>query len=404
MAIGLQILPTGPLVPSYADILAFYQNTYQSIFGSDVSLDPSTQDGQWIAAQAQAYYDVVQFALAVYNSFPPGTAQGAALSSMVKINGLQRKVATNSQAVVTIVGQVGTIITNGLVGDNLNLGTRWALPASVTIPSGGSITVTATCTEVGDTGAAAGSLTTILTPTLGWQSVTNAAIAVLGQPVEDDATLRQRQAASTSINAEAVIDGIFAAIDNLAGVERLAIYENSSNFTDSNGVVAHTIACVVEGGQQADIANAIASKKPPGTGTQGTTSVVVTDPKGVTNTINFYPLTLVTINVAITIKALSGYLTTTAAVIEGAIAAFLTGLAIGEKSYLNRLYAPANLSGDAATLSSGFSQAVLDGLASTYNVVSITQSRSGPPVAADVALAFNEAAFCVVANVAFTQT
>ncbi len=72
--------------------------------------------------------------IAAYNSFSPGFAQGAGLSSIVKINGIARKVPSNSQCVVTIVGQAGAQITNGIIGDNLNLGTQWALPALVTIP------------------------------------------------------------------------------------------------------------------------------------------------------------------------------------------------------------------------------------------------------------------------------
>lgn len=47
----------------------------------------------------------------VYNAFSPSTAQGAGLSSVVKINGIRRKTASYSTVDLRIVGQVGTIVT-----------------------------------------------------------------------------------------------------------------------------------------------------------------------------------------------------------------------------------------------------------------------------------------------------
>ncbi|MGC8170052.1 baseplate J/gp47 family protein, partial [Salmonella enterica] len=73
----------------------------------------------------------------------------------------------------------------------------WNLPASVTIPPSGLITVTATCAAIGAVSAPAGTITTINTPTRGWQSVTNPADAVPGAEVESDAALRSRQKIST---------------------------------------------------------------------------------------------------------------------------------------------------------------------------------------------------------------
>ena len=62
-------------------------------YGSDAVLTPDSQDGQLLAVFAQAIYDNGQALIAIYNSFSPATAQGAGLSSLVKINGLARDVA-----------------------------------------------------------------------------------------------------------------------------------------------------------------------------------------------------------------------------------------------------------------------------------------------------------------------
>ncbi len=65
----------------------------------------------------------------MYNSFHLTTAQAAALSSNVKINGITRKVATNSTADLLLTGTVGTTITNGSARDKN--GIIWSIPASV---------------------------------------------------------------------------------------------------------------------------------------------------------------------------------------------------------------------------------------------------------------------------------
>lgn len=382
---GLSIDANGISGPSYAEVLAALQADYQSIYGSDVVLTPDSQDGQLLSIFAQAIYDAQQAGIAVYLAFSPTTAQGAGLSQVVKINGIRRNVPTKSTATVTIIGTVGTIINNGVVGDSLGLGTQWDLPASVTIPGSASIDVTATCSVEGATLAAAGSLTQILTPTLGWQSVTNAATATAGAPVETDAALRRRQSQSVSLAGDTVIDAIFANVANVAGVTRLFVYENDSDVTDANGVPSHSISVVVQGGIASEIAAAIAEKKTPGAGTYGTTSVVVTDSRGVPNTINFFVLSQVTVQVEVTIAALTGYLSTTGDAIKQAIADYLSGLEIGEDSYTTRLYTPANLDNGA--------------LSDTYVVTLIRQRRSGGFSTADVNIAFNEAAVCLPANV-----
>lgn len=392
--LAAQITPTGITALDYSDTLTALQNGFTSIYGSDAVLTSDSQDGQFLAIFGQAIYDVNQSLIANYNAYSPASAQGTGLSSIVKINGISRKNPSNSQCVTTVVGQAGTPILGGIVGDNVNLGTQWLLPATVIIPDGGAVDVTVTCTAEGAITAAPGTLTNIITPTLGWQSITNTGSATPGQPIELDPALRQRQSASTSLNSETVLDAIEAAVANITGVGRLQPYENDTDAVDANGIPPHSIAIVAEGGDAVEVATAIASKKGPGCGTYGTTTETVIDQKGVPNVINFFELTEVPISVVITIKALTGYVSTTGTSLVASVASFLSGLGIGIDSYLNRLYSPANLNGDAAIAATGLTQLQMDALSATYNVTSIAQSRSGSPSAADVSIAFNEAATC----------
>lgn len=413
---GITIDATGPHVPLFADVLVYLQAQYRSIYGSDVNLAADTQDGQFLTLLANAINDCNQGALSAYLSFSPTTAQGVGLSRVVKINGIARLVPSNSTAVVSITGIANTTILNGLVGDNLNLSTQWALPATVTIPLAGTIDVTATCTTPGAITAGAGTLTVLLNPTNGWQTATNVLAATVGAPTESDALLRQRQAASTSLPSLTIQEAVYANVANTAGVTRVMLYDNDTGFADINGVPPHSFSVVAQGGTITAVAGAIAAKKAPGSGTYGTTSVAVLDSHGVSNTINYFIMTPVTITVTLTVKALAGYISaTTTPLIASSIAQFISTLSIGETSYLNRLFAPANLTGDAAiavymalnpSLTAAQAQAQLNILATTYNVTlgTMKQSRTGPPAVADVAIAFNEGAVCAVGNVTVTVT
>jgi uncharacterized phage protein gp47/JayE len=334
-------------------------------------------------------YDSMQVAASVYNSFSPLTAQRDALSRNVKINGIARLVASYSTADLTIVGQAGTVITNGQAKDTLDQ--KWNLPASVTIPVGGSIVVTATAAEVGAVSAAAGTINKIATPTLGWQTVANAAAATVGDPVETDAELRRRQTQSTMIPSLSVMEGIVGAVASLAGVNRYRGYENDTSTTDVNGIPAKSISLVVEGGDSTAIANAIAAKKTPGTGTYGTTSIVTYDQYNVANTIKFYRPTNATIGVEVSLTAMTGYLSTYADQIKAAVVEYISGLNIGDDIYITKLYVPANLMNIPA--------------GETFNVTQIRiKKNAGSFGTSNLTLAFNEIAQCALTDVTVIAT
>jgi uncharacterized phage protein gp47/JayE len=364
--------------PDYPTILDALKADYRAIYGADVYLEADSQDGQWIAIQALAIFDTMQVAAAVYNSFSPLTAQGDALSRNVKLNGIRRLVATLSQVDLLIVGQVGATILNGQAEDAI--GKKWNFPASVLIPVGGSITVSATAAEIGNITAAANTITKIATPTLGWQTVNNPLAAIAGKPVESDAGLSVRQASSTALPSLSILDGMTGAVAALVGVTRLRSYENDSGVVDASGIPAHGLAVVVEGGDAQLIGEAIAKKKTPGTGTFGTTAIVTYDKYGLPNTINFFRPTQAVIGVEITLNALLGYTTGYSALIAASISSLLNGLAIGDDVLITKLFVPANLPGTAA--------------GATFDITQIRIKKgAGAYGSSNIVLVFNEVAF-----------
>ncbi len=263
---------TGYHFADYPNFLSYFQTLYKGIYGADIYLGADSQDGQWIAALAQAAYDTAALGGSDYSSFSPLTGQGTGLSRLVKINGISRRAATHSTAEVTIVGVAGTILLNAVANDTLNQ--KWAIP-DLTIPGGGSVTTTAIAVDKGAINALPNTITGIFTPTQGWQTVNNASAATVGIAVETDAELRQRQSLSVANPSLTVFDGTIGAVANVDGVTKVAGYENDTESTDGNGLPAHSVAIVAQGGTDDDIAQAIQIHKTPGTKTDGTTTVTV---------------------------------------------------------------------------------------------------------------------------------
>lgn len=390
--LAAQVTSAGITAPSYNDIYTSLQTSAAQIYGSDTYLDPDSQDGQMLAIYAKAQDDSNQTLIVVYNSYSPTTSLGAALSSNVKINGLKRLNPSNSSVNVNIIGVAGTIITNGVIQDaNNNL---WNLPATVTIPISGVITVTAVAQQSGAITAPAGTVTQIVTNTRGWQTVNNLVDAVPGAPVENDPQLKQRQTLSTANPAQSILESIVGSVAQIPGVQQIAPYENDTRVTDNNGLPGNSISLVVEGGDATTIAQTIALKKTPGTGTYGNTKTLVIDSRGVPVTIAYFVPTQSTILVNITIKALNGYTSTIGSQIIAAIVNYINALGIGGNDGL-------------ISLSALMAVAYNTSAPSTYNViVSSIQMAVSPnvPAAADLAIAFNVLPICQTTNVNLTVT
>ncbi|WP_079218939.1 baseplate J/gp47 family protein [Herbaspirillum robiniae] len=380
----------GITAPTYAEVLDFLKTKYRSIYGEDTYLESDSKDGQLLGVFASSINDSNAVAIAIYRSFSPSSAQGDALASNVKINGIKKNSASFSTADLLIEGQAGTTINNGSARDQN--GNMWALPSSVTIPPGGTITVTATCAVLGAIAAAAGTIIVINTPTRGWQNVTNPADAVEGAAIESDAALRARQKISTAIPSLTVFDGIVGAVAGVSGVSRYRGYENDTNATDANGIPAHSIALVVEGGDAVAIAQAIAAKKPPGTGTYGTTAEVVTDVYGRPITIRLFRPTDGPITAVLTIKALTGYTSVIGVAAQQAIVDYINGTGIG--------------GGGAGCVEWDMCISAAKSItgADTFKIVSLALSGPHGAGTPDATLLFNEAASASLASITLAVT
>jgi uncharacterized phage protein gp47/JayE len=368
---------TGYHMPTYTDIINQLVSSAQTIFGQDMYLGIDSQDYQFMSAIAKMIYDAFLTAQTVYNSYGPGTAIGAALDTIVKINGLQREVETYSTVSVTLTGTPGTPINSGVVQDTN--GIKWDLPSQVTIGSDGNISATVTCEQPGSITVSPGQISTIVTPTYGWTSVTNSSTnSTIGTNIEQDSALRGRQAQSSAIPSKTILDGLKALIAATPGVTRSEVYENFTSSVNSLGIPANSIACVVEGGSDGDVANAIYLKRGLGCGTYGATIVTIQDSYNQLTPINFNRPSYVDIDVVVNVKKLNGYTTQTTTAIQNAIANFLNGFSIGTSLNNSGLWGAA-LSANTALNNP------------TFSITSLTMAmHGGTQGTSDIPITFNQ--------------
>ncbi|MCK0552591.1 hypothetical protein KFO32_05810 [Pantoea ananatis] len=389
LGLSATVTAQGISAPAYQTILTTLTGYFQQIYGTDAYLDPDSKDGQMVALVALAIHDANNTAIAVYNSFSPSTGMSDALSRNVKINGITRHGTTNSTTDLTLAGTAGTTVTNGSVKDAN--GIIWNLPASVTIGPGGTVIATSTCAVAGAVAAVAGSVNKINTPTRGWTSVTNASAATVGSAGESDSELRIRQRQSVALPSLTPFVALDGAIANVTGVTRHKLYENDTGSVDANGLPAHSVAAIVDGGDVNAIAQVIQGKKGQGVATFGSTSVIVPDAWQNPHTISFSRPSPVPVFVAITLKVFQGYTTQVGNDIKKAIADYVNSLDIGDDLLLSRVYSPANI----GVVSGGESR--------YYDITSLQIGRSAAAVApANIVTAFNEAVNCSVDNITVT--
>lgn len=228
------------------------------------NLDPSSPDGLKIASDSEIFGNLSELGLQAYNSKDPNAASGLQLDILMYLTtGTVRSPGIASTVILTLTGVNGAVIPAGSLVESTANGSQWATDAAAII-SGGTATATATATVLGDTQASIGDLTLIKSPIGGWQSVTNLAVATPGTNTETDAELRERRNRSVALVGNNQLDNMVSALLVTDGVRRVSIPENDTNVTDGDGLPPHSIAPIVDGGTDDNVALSIYLKKNPG--------------------------------------------------------------------------------------------------------------------------------------------
>ena len=145
-----------------------------------------------------------------------------------------------------------------------------------------------TAENYGPSDVSANTINQIVTTMNGWDSVNNYVAGHIGRNLETDDELRLRYNQGVFILGAATLESIRANIEqNVAGLTAVQVYENETDFTDTDGRPPHSIEVIASGGDPQDIADQIYLTKAAGIDTFGDITVMVTGSSGYQHEINF---------------------------------------------------------------------------------------------------------------------
>ncbi|UNY40177.1 baseplate wedge protein [Pseudomonas phage vB_PcuM_ KLEP17-4] len=271
----------GVVVPDTADILADVEAEWREALGEDLDTSPTEPQGVLIAAEVSARDSVARNNAELANQINPDLAGGVFLDSIWSLTRGSRRPATRPlvQGVV-LGGQPGTLIAAGSLAST-DAGAQFATVSAVIIGSGGTITADFRSVDVGPIAAPIGTLTNINSAVLGWETVTNPNAAALGQLEESDIASRKRRRLTLALQGVALPEAITSRLYALDNVRSLAFRENVTSINQTiDGVlmIPHSIFVCVQGGSDAEIAQALLDTKSLGAGWNGTTTVSIVEP------------------------------------------------------------------------------------------------------------------------------
>lgn len=274
------IQTSGLVVPDTGDLKSDVEGEFKTAFGEDFVIVPESPEGVLIAGETEARDGIVRNNAELANQINPHYAGGVFLDAICALTGLERRSAVSSIVKAQLAGVPGTIIPAGVRAATTS-GDIFISQSNLVLNGSGSGEVWFYSEVKDSVPAPAGSLTEILDYVLGWETITNNAPAVLGQPVESDSDLRKRREQTLYLQGVALPGAIMSAVMDVPGVRSMIFRENyTSEIQEIDGVLipAHSIYCVVDGGTDEDVAQALFENKSLGCGWEGTVEVTVTDP------------------------------------------------------------------------------------------------------------------------------
>lgn len=190
-----------------------------------------------------------------------------------------------------------------------------------------------------------GAITEIISTIAGFTSCTNLAIPVYGRNRETDTELRQSYAKRQTYRSSTMLESITSAIlNNVPEVSSAVAFENDTDSTDSEGRPPHSIEVVVDGGEDAAIAQQILYYKAAGIQTFGSIKVDVPSLYSGTVAVRFNRPTAVYVwlKVSVTKNPEEAMPPNYEALIKSTIMDYVEGITAGENIVIQKVIAPIN--------------------------------------------------------------
>lgn len=269
----------GFVPPQDQDILAGNLADIVAALGGKANSGLTTPQGQIASSNTASLSDAYAQILAVLNGVDPSRAFGRLQDGIGYIYFMNRRAATATVVNVTCQGVAETAIPAGyLVVDTAK--NQYAADGEITLNALGIGQGTFSCTTLGPIEVGANSVE-IYQSFPGLTSVSNPTAGATGSAIETRQQFEQRRSQSVAINSVGTNNSIRAALLSADGVADAYVIDNSTGAPIVNGdvtIAPQTLFICVNGGTDQTVGQTIISKKPPGCGYTGTTTVTVSDP------------------------------------------------------------------------------------------------------------------------------
>ena len=282
---------TGLTLKTLSELVTELEDYLKIIYGDDINIEQNTQDGQSINIYSQGGIDIREIVQKVFTGFDPDEAEGRVLDQRVAINGIERNSGTYTYVDITFsidrsMNLIGLDdLADELEPDISNLytvkddaGNQFYLLESqnITYPTTADLTFTFRAKEIGIVEVTPLTITTPVTIIAGVLTITNTSSAnSVGIEEESDFDLKKRRQSSVSLPASGYLDSIEAALLNVDNVTDAVVHENDTDSVDGDGISAHSIWVIIEGGDDDEVALALYKKKSAGSGMKSDTIVYV---------------------------------------------------------------------------------------------------------------------------------
>lgn len=285
--------PTGFIAPAAPLVLAGVQADISAAFQSVLNYNLNTPQGQLSSSEAALVVNTNAIFVYYTNQVDPAFAIGRMQDAIARISFLERLPALPTVLTIQCFGLAGVVIPVGsLIRDTAQ--NLYASTDPATIASNGNVTTAFAAVLPGATPIPASNAVSIYQAIPGWDSVSTVS-GVVGRPVETRAQFEARRQATVAANSRNTNSAVRGVVLQVPGVLDAYVIDNPSSSPATIGGVtlaAKSIYVAVVGGLAADVANAIWTKKPPGCGYNGNTTVTVFDQNsGYSPPLPSYPVT-----------------------------------------------------------------------------------------------------------------
>jgi hypothetical protein len=353
----------GFVAPAEAEILAGVTADINTDFGGGLNPGLTTPQGQLASTETAIIGDKNAQFIWYTNQVDPAFNSGRMQDAIGRIYYMTRIPGAPTVVQATCSGLDGVIIPLGAIAQATD-GNLYIAQQQGTI-TGGSVILPFACGVNGPIDCPAGSLNAIYQAITGWESITNPDDGVLGINVETPSQFEARRSASVAVNAIGILDAILGAVLAVPNVLDAFVAENDNGTPQTIGgkiLGPNSLYVCVLGGESQAIGNAIWSRKAPGCGYNGNTTVTVVDPAPEylppipSYSVTFQRPTIIDFAMLVVLKNNNGIPANALALIQNVIINAFAGTdggpraKIGSTVFASRYYAPVAMLGSWAQI------------------------------------------------------